>query len=339
MHFHVKHMSKRRNLSISPKYCRTTLEAYLMLYLHKRSALLCSFVVAMLANPISLRSNELSISAGYVGLITEAPVVGPDLFERSPVDSTLSNSGAYYDIPNPTLDELDHIVDRFVPRQLVTISGPTLRIVVRNARDFQSYVGYERSHAYQQGGQIRFQTEWNESLRNEWATAITSALESTDNGILSSEDYWRQALDDWASREPTIGRTLKIGMKSYDTFHNLVIHARRKGTSFRPFVTGGVGLVLHWMGLNKDVLQGLGIKIDDDPSFIYSLIPANVSLAYNYGGGVKYNRSKFGIRFDVRNRVIFRQFWTTADLLRLGKMNNLEFSVGFTFLRDQGGVQ
>lgn len=97
-------------------------------------------------------------------------------------------------------------------------------------------------------------------------------------------------------------------------YYNLVAHATPTGTSIRPFVTGGGGFSSFFLpGVSS--FSGYG----------------NTKFGYNYGGGVKFNFSMYGIRFDVRNHVTGKPFGQYLPNV-VGKLNNLELSMTFSLL-------
>ncbi len=233
-----------------------------------------------------------------------------------------------------------------IPSTSITFSN-AVRIGVRKAHDFQRYVGGELSYGYQLG-RIQIRNSWSQNLRDSWVDAIVSDQRSSVNDAeeLRSADDWRRTLDNWVSEmDPLAGRSLDLDLESHDVYYNVVVHARPSGKAIRPFATFGTGISAYWIrNLHKDAIEA-GLEVDSpsvrsDDQFLETLLPVNVSLGYNYGGGVKYHWSKkFGIRFDVRNRVTFKEVFLPPEYrnIDIGTMNNLEFSVTFTFVRNQGG--
>ncbi len=103
-------------------------------------------------------------------------------------------------------------------------------------------------------------------------------------------------------------------VKAHHMYYNLVAHATPSGTALRPFVTGGGGF-------SSFFLPGLS-------SFSGS---GDTKFGYNYGGGIKFNMSMYGIRFDVRNHVTGKPFGKYLPNVE-GTLNNLEFSMTFSLL-------
>ena len=103
-------------------------------------------------------------------------------------------------------------------------------------------------------------------------------------------------------------------VKAHHMYYNLVAHATPEGTIVRPFVTGGGGFSSFFLpGVSS--FSGYG----------------NTKFGYNYGGGVKLNFFLYGIRFDVRNHVTGKPFGEYLPNVS-GTLNNLEFSMTFSFL-------
>ena len=103
-------------------------------------------------------------------------------------------------------------------------------------------------------------------------------------------------------------------VKAHHMYYNLVAHATPEGSPLRPFVTGGGGFSSFFLpGISS--FSGYG----------------NTKFGYNYGGGVKLNFFMYGIRFDVRNHVTGKPFGDYIPNVS-GTLNNLEFSVTFSFL-------
>ncbi len=104
------------------------------------------------------------------------------------------------------------------------------------------------------------------------------------------------------------------GVRAHHTYYNLVLHGTPRGSAIRPFVTSGGGFSsFHPPGISA--LSGGG----------------STKFGYNYGGGVKLNFFKHGIRFDWRNHVTGKPFDQLLPGIE-GQMNNLEITMTFSFL-------
>jgi len=102
-------------------------------------------------------------------------------------------------------------------------------------------------------------------------------------------------------------------VRAHHMYYNLVAHATPTGTAIRPFVTGGGGFSSFFLpGISS--FSGGG----------------STKFGYNYGGGIKFNFSMYGIRFDARNHVTGKPF--DRFLPVSGTLNNLEFSMTFSLL-------
>ena len=126
--------------------------------------------------------------------------------------------------------------------------------------------------------------------------------------------YQHSGLDFLANAQGAL-TTEELGtVRVHNMYYNLVLHATPEGTRFRPFVTGGGGFSSFFLpGVSS--FSGGG----------------NTKFGYNYGGGVKVNFFLYGIRLDVRNHVTGKPFGQYIPNVS-GTLNNLEFSVTFSFL-------
>lgn len=129
---------------------------------------------------------------------------------------------------------------------------------------------------------------------------LSYAFQNTSLGFLA---------DGASGGEADLGRVAVHNM-----YYNFVLHGTPTRTPIRPFVTGGGGFSSFFLP-NVSSFSGRG----------------NTKFGYNYGGGVKFNFFKYGIRLDVRNHVTgkpFDQFLPNVE----GNLNNIEVSMTFSLL-------
>lgn len=103
-------------------------------------------------------------------------------------------------------------------------------------------------------------------------------------------------------------------VRAHNMYYNAVLHALPTGSPVRPFATGGGGFSSFFLP-GVSTFSGGG----------------DTKFGYNYGGGLKFNLYKYGVRFDVRNHVTGKPFGRYLPNVE-GKLNNLEISVTFSIL-------
>ena len=103
-------------------------------------------------------------------------------------------------------------------------------------------------------------------------------------------------------------------VRAHNMYYNAVLHALPTGSPVRPFATGGGGFTSFFLP-GVSTLSGGG----------------DTKFGYNYGGGIKFNLFKYGVRLDVRNHVTGKPFGRYLPNVE-GKLNNLEISVTFSVL-------
>ena len=103
-------------------------------------------------------------------------------------------------------------------------------------------------------------------------------------------------------------------VRAHNMYYNAVLHALPSGSPVRPFATGGGGFSSFFLP-GVSTFSGGG----------------DTKFGYNYGGGLKFNLYKYGVRFDVRNHITGKPFGRYLPNVE-GKLNNLEISVTFSIL-------
>ncbi|MCY4596112.1 MAG: outer membrane beta-barrel protein [Bryobacterales bacterium] len=125
--------------------------------------------------------------------------------------------------------------------------------------------------------------------------------------------YQHGGLEIFEGSEGT-NETITYVVRAHHMYYNFVVHALPTGTTVRPFATGGGGFS-SFFPPGASTFSGGG----------------DTKFGYNYGGGIKFNLFKYGVRFDVRNHITGKPFGRYFPGVE-GKLNNLEISVTFSVL-------
>ena len=279
------------------------------------TALACISFGALIV-PVHLPSAEIGVSIG-LGSFNDN-LLG--VRERTVLDLVPSSLQPLFD---PHINH--HIIDSPISTWRVTLSSG-IRIGARYYTSVSRYIGHELAYSGQ-FGRLRASHVWDEYVATSALHSFTGTLRSLriDPDISTLTDYWTSELQDHV-----IENTFDISSDSHHIYYNPLFHLRApRGNTVSPFITGGVGLSVFWANLND--LQNVLNRSNSLPA----LIPFSVNIGYSYGGGLKYDWSKYGLRIDVRYYVMIKQVYTPRAVRQLVSSiavnDNLEASVTVSF--------